>query len=187
MKRFCGPAIAAGLLLLILASLVWLKEYQPFPRVDELSVPPKIALRLDDAEIAGRSDGRLLWRFKARTVEISRDRVYTTFTGISRGTVYGDGKPALRLSGHKALYNSFTRDIQGSGGIRAHAPSGLGLRTDRFSWNAYQQKLFCPARVTIVTKAGKGSAERLYADLRTDEVILENARMRIPVEEELLK
>jgi len=185
MKRYWGHAIAALLIILTAAGFVWLKDYRPFGRAVRSPGSPTIALRLDRGELVGRSHGNRSWRFKARSVEVSRDRFYTIFTGIRDGVVYSNNRPALRLSAHRIIYDSYTEGLRATGRITLAAGQNLSLTTDSLTWDPRQRKLVCPSRVTIVTAGGKGSAGGLSADLKNDELILQDVNLRIPADEDL--
>ncbi|MDO8586269.1 MAG: LPS export ABC transporter periplasmic protein LptC [Armatimonadota bacterium] len=184
MRKLAGPAIAVAMVALIAASFIWLKEYRPFGRVEQVPSLPNVGLRLEGAELAGRSHGKKAWRFKARLVEVSRDRANTTFTDITSGTVYDNEKPVARLSARRLTYNSFTKDIAAQGRIALSA-NKLSVRTDLLTWSAMQRKLTCPNRVIMDMGAGKGSAESLTADLANDEMIMKKVNLTLPAEEAL--
>jgi len=185
MKRYWGHAIAALLIILTAVGFTSLKDFLPFGRAVRSPASPTIALRLDHGELVGKSHGNRSWRFKARSVEVSRDRSYTVFTGIRDGVVYNNNRPALKLSAHRIIYDSYTEGLRATGRISVAAEQKLSLTTDSLTWDPRERKLICPSRVTIVTAGGKGSAGSLSADLKNNELILRDVNLNIPADEDL--
>jgi LPS export ABC transporter protein LptC len=187
MRRYAAPLISIVMVGLVLASFIWLKEYRPFGRIEPMPASPNVALRLENAELVGRSNGRMAWRFKARQVEVSQDRSETTFTDIGRGVVYDVGKPVVKLSARQMIYNSFTHDVTAIGAVQLTANEKLSVATDLLTWSGSQRKLFCPSRVTIDIGAGKGTAASLTADIAQDSLLLRQVNLKLPVKEDLIK
>ena len=173
------------LILLTAGGFIWLKDYRPFGQAAQSGGVPTIALRLEHGELVGKSHGTKSWQFKARVVEVSRDRSSTVFTDIREGIVYNNNRPALKLSARRVIYNSTTEGLQAAGGITLSTGHNLSLATENLTWDPRQQKLICPSRVTIVTAGGKGSAASLSADLRKNELVMRDVNVKIPADEDL--
>jgi len=183
-RSLAVPAAVAVMVGLAIAGFILLKDYRPFGRTQQIPTLRNIGLRLEDAELSGRSNGRKAWRFRAKVVEVSQDRSQTTFTNLDKGIVYDSEKPAMRLSASKLTYNSFSRDIVGQGRIRVTANNNISIGTELLTWSSSGRRLICPGPVSIDMGAGKGSAGSLEADLANDVLLLRKVNLRFRANEE---
>jgi hypothetical protein len=186
-RSILAPAAAAVMIALIIASFILMKDYRPFGRAQQTIPLRNIGLRLEDAELAGRSNGNNAWRFRAKVVEVSQDRSSTTFTNIERGVVYDREQPAIHMSASKLTYSSFSKDILAQGRIRVTANNKIKIGTDMLRWNSAGRKLVCPGRVSIDMGTGKGSAGSLEVDMANDTMLLRKVYLRVPANEESVK
>jgi hypothetical protein len=186
-SSLAAPTAATVMVALIIAGFVLLKDYRPFGRVQQMPALRNIGLRLEDAELAGRSNGHKAWRFRAKVVEVSQDRSNTTFINLDKGIVYDRDQPALHLRASTLTYRSFSRDIVGQGRIRVTANGNISIATESLSWSQSRRKLVCPGTVSIEMGTGKGSAGSLEADLANDSLLLRKVNLRLPADEELVR
>jgi len=83
----------------IAVGLVWAFSYLGTrgPRLDQDHLAG-VAIRLKNAKLVGRSAGKKIWAFEARTIDVSRDRRLAVFRGITRGSLLQDGRRIASLS-----------------------------------------------------------------------------------------
>ena len=185
LRRYILPVIAFAIIGICVLCFVLLRQYSPFASVTP-PIPPNIALALENVETVGRSHGKKAWKFKARLVQATRDRVNWTFKDVSQGIVYDHEKPALTLSAGEIEFNKYTSDIQARKTVRARLKDEIGFATERVNWVASRKILVCPGMVSIDMKTGKGTAGSLVADLENGELVVRNISLKTTAPESLI-
>lgn len=145
----------AGVFAVVLAlSLRYYGHYHPFADLvggtARLSTPPA-SLRVTDAVVTGRANGRARWRIKARSITLSQDRSQVTVQGIHDGVLFAPtGRALFSLKAGQAVYqkpfgislldtpgNATGGFLTMGGGIvgRALLPGGPTLSSDTLTWD----------------------------------------------------
>ena len=155
--------VCLGVIIAVLAvvSLRYFSEYQPLSAFTPGGMldAPQFALEANQVQVVGRSKGKVLWRMKAQTVGLSRDRRTITVSGIRRGTLYGQsGRPGVIVAADRAIYQTpfgtigpgSAGDLSVSGHVTARVVSAehLVLRTEQMQWNSAGSTLTCPTSVS---------------------------------------
>lgn len=187
LRSLAAPAAAVVMIGLIVASFIWLKDYRPFGSPQPPSAMADIGLRLDNVELAGRSDGNRAWQMQAKQVEVSTDRQTTVFRNISNCVVYDHEEPAASLRAAKVTYSSFNRDLVAEGGIKMTADNKMSVGTNTLRWSFLTRKLVCPDKLSFSMGAAKGSAVSLDADLANDVVLIRKVNLRFPSNEQAVR
>jgi len=143
--------IGAGILAL---SLRYYGHYHPFADMAgggvHIGTPPA-SLRVTEATVTGRTNGRLRWRIKAAGITLSQDRSQVTVQGIHDGLLLSPtGRPVFSLKAGQAVYQKpfglslldTPSNIRGGfltigGGIvgRALQAGGPTLAGDTLTWD----------------------------------------------------
>jgi hypothetical protein len=173
----------------IVAGLVWaffyLKDAHPLGALgsrlgrDELE---NVSIRFKDARLVGRSEGRTVWSFQARTIDLSRDRRLATFKGVTRGTLLADGRPIASLSAGKVVYNTYTRNVSAPGSAEFQLTDGPSFRVRDVYWNAAKSKLVCRG-VDMELAGSTLHGERMTADLDRKELTIGKVNGTIKLED----
>lgn len=145
----------AGIFGVVLAlGLRYYGHYHPFadlvPGAARLG-PPPASLRVTEAVVTGRAQGRIRWRIKARSITLSRDRSQVTVQGIHDGLLLSPaGQASFALKAGQAVYqkpfgislldtpgNAIGGFLTVGGGITGHAlqPGGPILTSDTLTWD----------------------------------------------------
>lgn len=180
------PWITGGV---VIAALIWaflyLKALHPFGAMeaklkqDELS---GIGLFFRDANIIGRQDGKKVWSFRAKSIEVSRDRRLVTFQNIINGTLIKDGNVIASLSAKKVIYDSLIGKISAPGLSEVKIVNGPTLKVKNIYWNGQKSKLVCTGGIRANFDGSTLEGERLTADFEKKEITIDKVRgtIRIP-------
>ncbi len=156
--RFSGKrvliALAAVFAVVLSLGLRYYGRYHPFADLiggASLRGTPPASLRVTDAVVTGRSEGRVRWRIRARSITLSQDRSQVTVQGIHDGLLLSPtGAPQFALTAGQAIYQKpfglslldTPGNIKGGfltvgGGIvgRALLPGGPTLTSDTLTWD----------------------------------------------------
>jgi len=174
----------------IVGGLVWsffyLKDLHPLGSLgtkldrDHLA---GVAIRFKNAKLVGRSEGKKVWTFEARTIDVSKDRRTATFRGVTRGSMLQNDEEIASLAADKVVYNTFTRDVEAPGSAELSLKNGPSFRIRKAFWNARQSKLICEGGVDVALDGSTMHGERMTADLVKKELVVEKVKGQIRLEE----
>ena len=174
---YLGPVIAAAAILLV--SIVAFKRYLPYTNINfNLRQPPPVVLAMEDAYLVGLGHNGKLWSTKARKVEIAQNRSTTILTGIHDGKIFDKDKIALRVKAGRAVYDTYTRDLQLSGGVLIDGANRQRITGEGASWNSTTSTLRSIGVVNFETPSSRITTERLVVDLRNHQMEMWNVRMK---------
>lgn len=90
------------------------------------------------------------WRLLVDRMDLAAGGRTVSATGLREGLIYdAQGRPVLRISAGRAVYNTQRRDFEVSGGVKVVSHQGAIITTDRVQWLPDQQILRCPSPVTL--------------------------------------
>jgi hypothetical protein len=180
------PWIAGGV---IVAGLVWafiyLKDVHPLGALGTKLQPDRlsdVAIRFKGAKLVGRSEGRKVWTFEAKTIDLSKDRRLATFKGITQGTLLEDGKRLASLSAGKVIYNTLTRDVSVPGTAEFALVDGPSFTLRGTYWNGRSSRLFSRGGVDARLDGSTFHGERMTADLDRKVLEVQKVSGRIRIE-----
>ncbi len=179
------PWVTSGV---IVAALIWvfvyLKALHPFGSMeaklkqDEL---PGIGLIFKDAQLVGRQNGKKTWAFKAKNIEVSRDRRLVTFHDITNGVLMKNGKVIASLAANKVVYNSITNEISVPGTSELKISGGPRLKVKNIYWNGQKSELVCKGGIRAVFDGSIMEGDRLTANLEKKELTINKVRGKIRI------
>lgn len=176
MKRWVPWITAVAVAALLGWSFFYLKEIHPLgslgAKLDGDSLAG-VAIRFKNATLVGRANGQKVWSFEAKTIDVSKDRRTATFRGIARGELLQDGKKVASLSAEEVFYNTFSRNVKVPGGARFELVEGPVFQVRDVQWNASQSRLTCSGGVTATLAGSELHGEKMMADLRAKELVIE--------------
>ncbi|HUV05780.1 MAG TPA: hypothetical protein VMX94_11815 [Armatimonadota bacterium] len=179
MKRWFPWITAAA----IAVGLVWAFIYLGTrgPRLDEDHLAG-VAIRLKNAKLVGRSGGKKVWAFEARTIDVSRDRRTATFKGVTRGCLLQDGKQIASLSAGKVIYNTFTQNVAVPGSAEVVLTDGPSFKVRDAYWDARKSRLFCRGGVDAALAGSTLHGERMTVDVGKKELTIYKVNGQIRLE-----
>ena len=145
--------------------------------------PPAIVLSMEDTYLVGMSDHKKLWSMKAKNVEMTQNRSITTVTGIRDGKIFDKGKPALKVSAGKALYDIYTKNLRLTNGIFIEGNDGQKIRGQGAQWNSSDATLRSIGQVEFENRWNKITTDKLIVNVNTKEAKMWNVRMHIDMKE----
>ena len=185
-------------LLLMAALAVWatwyglkhMQKYQPFAEIiGQQRVLGEFGLDARDAEVAGRSHGRLVWRLKADHITFAQDQHAVSADGIRNARLFDqNGKPvAVVQAGHADFSSPMGFDSPTSygsltlGGRVTAVASGRGgatFRADSISWNSLTSMVEAPGdvRISFPNGAGTAVARDVRYDTKTRDIAIGSVR-----------
>jgi len=145
----------AGIFAVVLAlGLRYYGHYHPFADLVGGTArlgPPPASLRITEAVVTGRAQGRVRWRIKASSITLSQDRSQVTVQGLHDGVLLAPaGRPLFSLKAGQAVYqkpfgvtlldtpgNATGGFLTVGGGIEARAlqAGGPTLTSDTLTWD----------------------------------------------------
>ncbi len=147
-------ALAGVFAVLLALSLRYYGHYRPFADLvggGARPGPPPASLRVTDAVVTGRTNGRMRWRIQARSITLSQDRTQVTVQGIHDGLLFAPtGRALFSLKAGQAVYqkpfglslldtpgNAAGGFLTVGGGIegRALQAGGPTLSSDTLTWD----------------------------------------------------
>jgi LPS export ABC transporter protein LptC len=131
----------------------WLVDVEPQPRMEEANSPSIIASGANS--ILVRENGRKLWEFSARRIEVSADHRFATATDVDRGVLFRNNKPFVRVQAQRIRVNQESKDWQAEGVLRAQGPDGLTIESKRALWKYQTGQLFCPQPVQATFRGAR--------------------------------
>lgn len=141
MKKFL-----LGLILLLLIFLIYKSDVLKF---EEKKERKSISLEVKGITLVGRSKGKKQWEIRAENIQLSRDKNLTTFSGISKGVFFKDGKEVLNFKADAGKYNSVNNNLEIWGNIQIISSEGVNLFCDKLSWKGGCEKLFTDSGVKL--------------------------------------
>lgn len=175
---YLGLAIAAGIILLI--SIVALRRYMPYVGSTLApKTPPAIVLEMRNAYFVGLNHRKKAWSVRAEKVQIERDRIITTLTGVTDGRIFDQGKVALQMEAGRARYNSVIGDLTMDRGIRLSGSDRQKLTAEGANWNSATSTLRSHGVVRYESPWGRASTKELLVDMRTKEMTMRDVDIKI--------
>jgi len=112
--------------------------------------PDRPVVTLRESMIQHGGAGTAGWRLLVDRMDISGGGGAVSATGLREGLVYdAQGRPVLRISAQRAVYNTARKDFEVSGGVKVVSHQGAIITTERVVWLPEQQTLRCPTAVTL--------------------------------------
>ncbi|MCL6628459.1 MAG: hypothetical protein K6U00_02530 [Armatimonadetes bacterium] len=146
LPRITALAIAGALVW----SLLYLKRVHPLgalaPSLDTDKLAG-IAIRLNEAKVVGRSQGKTIWSFDVKTIEVGKNRRITTFSGIRNGKLFRDNKVIASLHANKVVYNTYSNNMLIPNSAEISVVEGPALRINNAVWNARDSVLLAKGGV----------------------------------------
>jgi len=176
-----GAAIAAGLVW----AFFYLKELHPLGSLgaqldkDHLA---GVVIRLKNARLVGRSGGKKIWTFEARTIDVSRDRRLATFKGVTRGSLLQNGRRIASLSAGEVIYNTFTQNVAVPGSAEIALTDGPSFKVRDAYWDAGKSRLVCQGGVDATLAGSALHGERMTVDVEKKELTIHKVSGRIRLE-----
>lgn len=176
-----GVVIAGG----VAWTFFYLKDLHPLGALEPKFDKDRLAgfsIRFKNAELVGRTGGKKVWVLDARTVELSRDRMTATFSGVDRGYMLKDGERFAALSADRVIYNTINRNVIIPESAQLKLTSGPAFKVRNVLWNGWESKLICQGGVDVEIGGSTVHGEQMTADLRNKELIMKKVSGRFNVE-----
>ncbi len=142
------------LALVILVKFVFEKSQEEINRIIEEQKAARIGLQLDKPQMNGyNTEGELVWRIKAESVEVDEDKDLVTFKGVN-AEFYDEGEKAIEVSVDNLIYDRKSRNMEMFGGIDLVTADGLIVDTTKVRWLDFYQRFIFDQGAKIVTKEG---------------------------------
>jgi hypothetical protein len=138
-----------------------------------------IGIRFKGATLVGRSDGKKVWQINAKSIDISKDRRFATFTGLTHGLLLRDDKKVASLSADRVVYNILSRDVSTPGTAEMKIVNGPSFKVHKVYWSGRKSRLFCEGGVDAVIGASTMHGDRLTADLERKEIVATKVKGQI--------
>ena len=186
MKRWL-PWISGAV---ILAGMIWsffyLKDIYPLGSLgsklgrDSLE---GISIRFINANLVGRSNGKKVWTFKAKTIDVSKDRRLAIFRDVAKGSLLQDGKEIASLSSKKVVYNTYTNNVSAPLGAEFKLKEGPAFKVHDVFWSAQKSKLLCKKGIDMDLAGSTLHGEKMTVDLEKKELVIEKVKGKIKLDE----
>lgn len=186
MRRWLPWATGAVVLGGLIWSFLYLKDLHPLGALgsrlggNELE---GVAIRFKNAKLVGRSGGKKVWAFEAKTIDVSKDRRLATFKGITRGWLFQDDAVVASLSADNVKYNTYTRNVSAPGSAEFRLKDGPAFKVHDVYWNAAKSKLVCKGGVKAELAGSTMNGDSLIANLANKEVTIYRVRGQIRLSE----
>lgn len=175
--------VALALLVLAIGAGVWAlltRVRQPGAAGDAAgreAGQPLVSLRESVIQHGGGGAGG--WRLLVERMDLGGGGRSVSATGLREGLIYdAQGRPVLRISAGRAVYNTGRRDFEVSGGVKVVSHQGAIITTERVMWLPDQQILRCPSAVTLRAEGLTLTTDAL--DLHVpDEIVKSSAQVRL--------
>lgn len=141
-----------------------------------------ISIRFKNAKLVGRSDGKRVWTFEARSIDVSKDRRLATFNKVIRGCLMKDDKTIAVMSADKVIYNSYTRNVNVPCAAKLSLKDGPSFKIRKAFWNSDKSKLYCQGGVDATLSLGSMHGERMVADLDKKELVIQKVKGSIKID-----
>lgn len=122
------------------------------------------------------------WRLLVERMDLEAGGRSVSASGLREGLIYdAQGRPVLRISAGRAVYNTQRRDFEVSGGVKVVSHQGAIITTERVLWLPDQQILRCPSAVTLRAEGLTVTTDTL--DLHVaEEIVKSSAQVRMRTE-----
>lgn len=169
---------------ILLVSIAAFKRYLPYAGIgiNPRQAPP-VVLAMEDAYLVGLGHNGKLWSTKARKVEIAQNHSTTTLTDIHDGKIFDKGKVALEIKAGRAVYDTYTRDLQLTDGVLITGKEGQRISGDGASWNSATSTLRSIGLVSFEAGSSKVTTDKLLVDMRNKELEMWNIHMSFDLNE----
>jgi len=184
--RKVRTAIGGALLVALIALGVWAlirQSRQPSEVASTTTRPPEQPMvSLHESVIQRGSPGAAGWRLLVDRMDLSAGGRTIAAAGLREGLIYdAQGRPVLRISAGRAVYNTQRRDFEVSGGVKVVSHQGAIITTERVQWLPDQQILRCPSAVTLRAEGLTITTDNL--DLHVpEELVKSSAQVRLRTE-----
>ncbi|MHB9035204.1 MAG: LPS export ABC transporter periplasmic protein LptC [Armatimonadota bacterium] len=169
--------IAVGVLALVALGL---RHYAPYAGRSAMpKQPPTVVLAMEDVYLVGLGHDGKLWSAKARKVEIGQDRATANLKDIRDARIFSGDKVALTARAGDAVYQTYRRDLTLGGGVEIVGSGGQKVTGQGATWNSATSLLRSIGQVSFESRWGKVAAEKLVADLKSQELGMWNVSMKI--------
>ncbi|MHB1455776.1 MAG: hypothetical protein ACYC0V_02565 [Armatimonadota bacterium] len=176
MNRWWIPLLSA---IVILGGIVWsfsyMRDMHPLgslaARLDQGNMQD-ISMRLMGVHLIGKSRGKMLWRFKAETIEVSHDRQKAIFKKNIRGSLINNGKQMASLKTEEVIYGVYTHNVMAPGNTQINIHGGPSLSVKNLYWNGYKSKLVCSGGIDANLGGSVLHGERMSVDINKKEILI---------------
>lgn len=176
MKRRWIPFIST---LVILGGIAWsfsyLRDIHPLgslaARLNQGAMKD-ISMRFKGVRLIGKSKGRMLWQFKADTIEVSHDRQKAVFKKNIQGSLINNGKPTAAIKADEIIYGVYTHNILSPGNVQIIIYNGPSLTARNLYWNEYKSKLMCSGGVDAKIGRSILHGERMSVDMINKQILI---------------
>jgi len=182
------PRTVVGLALLVIVAGVGLWTLVARSRRAEDGGPPAAReagepmVSLHESVIQHGGAGASGWRLLVERMDIGAGTRTVSAAGLREGLVYdAQGRPVLRISAGRAVYNTERKDFEVSGGVKVVSHQGAIITTERVLWLPEEQILRCPAAVTLRAEGLTITTDALDL-LVPDEIVRSPAQVRMRTE-----
>jgi hypothetical protein len=147
--------------LLVLFGLVRLfriaQQYDPSLGRNAPGQNAEVSIRLIDATLISRDQGKPRWRMHADSIEMHPESYgglesfrSAEFLGINDGVLYKEGKPEAKFSAGRATFEQGTQTFDIRGGMNLTTPKGDHMEAEQCIWSEREDFVRLP-------KGGSGS------------------------------
>ena len=140
-----------------------------------------VVIRFKGARLIGRSQGKKVWDLHADTIDISKDRRFATFRGVTKGSLLQDGKKVAGISASETVYNTLTRNVVTPGYAELRLVNGPSFKVRDIYWNAEKSKLLCRKGIDAMLEGNTLHGESMTADLNTKELTVHKVTGKIRI------
>lgn len=186
MKRWLPWISGAVILAGMVWSFVYLKDIYPIgshgSKLGRDSLEG-ISIRFKNATLVGRSEGKKVWTFKARIIDVSKDRRLAIFRDVAKGILLQDGKEIASLSSKKVAYNTITNNVSAPLGAEFVLKGGPTFKVHDVFWSAQKSKLLCQKGIDMELAGSTLHGENMTADLNKKELVIGKVNGKIKLDE----
>jgi lipopolysaccharide export system protein LptC len=141
---------------------------------------PLVSLHESVIQHGGAGSGG--WKLQVDEMNLAGGGRAVSAAGLREGLIYdAQGRPVLRISAAKAIYNTARKDFEVSGGVKVVSHQGAIITTERMLWLPEPQILRCPGPVTVRSEGVTITTDAL--DLHVPEDLVKSTsqvRLRTP-------
>ncbi len=172
---------------IIIAGCIWsflyLKDWHPFGSAEARlgNGRQELFIVFKGAKLVGRSNGKKVWAFDTRTIEMSQDHQFATFSGVTKGVLMKDGKPLASLAAGKVVYNTISRNVLVPGGADFMLKGGPSFKVRDILWDGSKSVLHCKGGVDGTLGGSTFHAARMTADIAKKEFRVEKVSGQIKI------
>lgn len=142
-----------------------------------------ISFQFENAQLVGRSQGRKIWLFGAKKVEVSADRRYADFEGVTEGKVLKDDKVVASVSADKVVYDTVTKNVRSPETATLEIVDGPTFKFREVFWDSRNSRLTCTGGADAELAGGTMHCENMVADVEKKEITAYKVSGTIPIDE----